>query len=262
LLKTLFMLVEVVLTMEYLDMILIMMSFTMLLILQHHFYIHLILKNQLLLPPIDLGLSAVETIEYDSQLKRLLIYGPLPNKQMALMSYSTTGGPAGILTIINQYKSLASTVVDSPNQLLYVIGTNNTQWNYGTIDLNNPTQLVSSFNLQCNFTQQFSFEINCLYYDSDDKKLYAVGVTNPLAYWLVDIPIDQKGACTAYPMKPDEFGIATAFTYDQITKTMWFGYAVNGPSRLVSYDVKNKKISNDFVFSDQVVLEDLQVTYF
>jgi len=222
------------------------------------------LKNQVLLPPIDMGFSFIETIDYDTVQKRLLVYGPLVNKQPALMSYSTNGGDAELMAYINQFTGLAATIVDSKNQLYYVIGTNSSQWSLGIIDLNDPSGLKASYPIQCNFSFAYSFEENCLYYDESQKKLYAIAVsTHPdLAYWLADIPIDKQGMCTAYPIQTSQFGIGTAFTYDQMSKTLWFGFAVNGPSRLISYDTQKHMITNDFEFSDIVVLEDLQVTYF
>jgi len=222
------------------------------------------LKNGVLLAPIALGFSSVLTIDYDTQNKRLLLYGSLPsNSGFGLMEYSTNGGPSDLMAKITQYSSLAATAVDSPNQKYYVIGSNGT-WNFGIIDLNNPTQLEASYPLKCNFTGVYSFELNSLYYDDNDKKLYAIGVTNTprLSYWLADIPLSNPSSCVAYPMLVKDFGIATCFTYDQNTKTMWFGWAPNGPSRLISYDVAGRKISNDMVFSNRVVLEDLQVAYF
>jgi len=221
------------------------------------------LKNQLLLAPIALGFTSVLTIDYDSQIKRLLIYGFLKDGH-GLMSYSTSGGKAVMLSSLPEYTSIASTIVDSEKQLYYVIGTNSSTWNFGVIDLNNPDSLKSSFNLKCNFSFPYSFELNALYYDSDTQNLLAVAVSNSpsLAYWLAVIPIDGKGSCIAYPMQPSIFGIATCFTYDQVTKMMWFGFAPNGASKLIQYDVNNLQIVNEFAFSDQVVLEDLQVATF
>jgi len=221
------------------------------------------LKNQLLLAPISLGFTSVLTIDYDSKLQRLLIYGALKDGY-GLVSYSTAGGKAALLSRLAEYKSVASTIVDSENQLYYVIGTNTTTWNFGVIDLADPDSLKASFNLKCNFTYPYSFELNTLYYDSDTQNLLAVAVSNSgsLAYWIAVIPIDGQGSCIAYPMKPKVFGIGTCFTYDQVTKMLWFGFAPNGPSQLIQYDVANLKIVNEFEFSNQCVLEDLQVATF
>jgi len=223
------------------------------------------LENQVLLAPISLGLASVETIDYDSSKKRLLIYGALPDKQgNGLIAYSTTGGAGGLMSRLPEYKSIASTAVDSDNQLYYAIGTNTSAWNIGTIDLNDPNNLKSNYPITCNFTIPYSFDVNSLYYDSDTKNLIAITVTTKpaLAYWVSVIPIDGMGKCTAYPIKTSSFGIATCFTYDQMTKTLWFGFARNGPSQLISYDVNTFTTTKEFDFSAQVVLEDIQVTYF
>jgi len=247
-------------------MIQIMMCYTMPLISLLPSFFSSDVEKQTLLPPIALGFAAVLNIDYDSKQKRLLVYGMLPqNKGNALMAYSTNGGPGGILSLIPEYKSVISGYVDSDNQIYYVIGSNSTtQVNIGSIDLNNPDNLLTNYQIKCNFTIPYYFELNSLYYDPDSKNLIATIATfvPALAYWLAIIPSNGQGSCTAYPMKTSMFGIATCFSYDQITKTLWFGFAPNGPSRLISYDLNKMKITNEFVFSDSVVLEDLQVTYF
>jgi len=222
------------------------------------------LDNQLLLAPISLGLSAVLTVNYDSSQKRMLIYGQIQGQGNGLITYSTNGGAGALVSRIPEYKSLAGTTVDTKNQIYYVIGTNSTQWNIGALDLNNPDNLDSNYPIKCNFTIPYNFELNTLCFDSDTNNLITIAVTGQpsLAYWVAIIPANGQGACTAYPIKTSVFGIATCFTYDQMTKTLWFGFAPNGPSKLISYDVKNLKMGTEFVFSDQVVLEDLQVTYF
>jgi len=183
---------------------------------------------------------------------------------MGLISYSTSGGAGNIISRIPEYKSVAATTVDSDNQLYYIIGTNSSSWNIGTVDLNSPNQLKTNFPISCNFSIPYSFELNTLYYDSDTEILYSIAVTSQpkLAYWLAAIPLSDNGKCTAYALKTSVFGIGTCFTYDQSTKTLWFGFAANGPSRLISYDVKNLMPGQEFVFSDSVVLEDLQATEF
>jgi len=218
------------------------------------------LKNQVLLPPIDLGLKAVLTIDYDKSLKRLLVYGMLPNG-LGLMTYSTSGGASGLLSVLTEYTSIAATAVNSMAQLFYVVGTNSSSPNLGIIDLNNPSQLKSNFPMKCNFTFPYGIELNTLYYDELDNKLFCIAVSNSpsLKYWVAEVGI-SNGNCVAYPIDTGIFGIATAFTYDQITKVMWFGFAPNGPGRLYGYDTKAHKVVSNFEFGD-TVLEDLQVTY-
>jgi len=223
------------------------------------------LSNQVLLAPISLGFASIWIIDYDSSQKRLLIYGEISQEDgMGLVSYSTSGGKGELLSRLPEFKSIAGTAIDSANQLYYIIGTNSSAWSIGTVDLTDPDELKSNYPIKCNFSGLYSFEVNTLYYDSDTKNLISIAVTNSpkLAYWLAIIPLSGNGACTAYPIPTSVFGIGTCFTYDQMSKTLWFGFAPNGPSKLISYDVGNLKAGVEFEFSDEVVLEDLQVTYF
>jgi len=122
---------------------------------------------------------------------------------------------------------------------------------------------VFSYKIQCNFTNFYVFELNALYLDESDNNLIAIAETlDPLRYWLVEIPIDQQGNCVAYDIEPGSMGVATAFSYDPKTKTLWYGYAPNGPVKLVAYDVKNHLVVKVFDFSDRLLIEDIQVTHF
>jgi len=216
--------------------------------------------NQQLIAPISLGATAVLKMVYDSLNKRM-IFTIVANRQLNMVAWSTIGSGYNLLNSrISQFdvEYYVDGTLDSKNQLYYMMFGNSTGMGWATFSTSSPNSPISSGTLNCGVP---GLVLNYIVYDPILSTIHGVGenASPTLKYFLIQITPGSY-RCTAQPIKTQEFGIATAFSFLPSTHTLYVAWAPDGPGKLYSVNVRTGATSG-LVIQGGVVITDVEVEF-
>jgi len=217
-------------------------------------------QSQSLIAPISLGATDVIKLVYDSLNKRM-IFTIVSNRQLNTVAWSTIGsGYQPLNSRVSQFdvEYYVDGTLDSKNQIYYMMFGNSTGMGWASFSTASSNSPISSGTIRC---QVPGLNLNYIVYDPVLGTIHGVGENQSpsLKYFLVQIT-PGSWTCTAQPIKTQEFGIATAFSFLPSTHTLYVAWAPNGPGKLYTVDVRTGATSG-LVIQGGVVITDVEVEF-
>jgi len=210
-------------------------------------------KNSLLKAPISLPVYAIARLDYDNVNKRLLALVYDIKKAPILISYSRSS-PVTTIFSFAPFGIPYSTAVDAATQTYYFVAVNGSQWYLHSFNLGSPSK-VNSYPLTLAPGDYPSY----LVYDAKRQTLFGVAENFKPSLNYKLLTMTTNGKVVEKSIATKAFGIATCFTYDPLTHTLYMGWAPNGPGQLYTLDVTTNTVTNVATLPGGIVLEDIEV---
>jgi len=224
------------------------------------------LKNAKLLPPIDFYSRGILNLNYDTNKDRLLV-SMFDAKLNPILASFPQDGPFSIVLQYPTNPHFARAAIDSGKQLFYWTSyrvVNNTfAYRYlSKIPLDNPNQ-ITSVQLKCPLPDGQVVWPQKMIWDSAKRQLFSIGVSfrgQVLRYWIEKM--DMSGNCQQISLQLSMQGIVTAYTYDQMTSTLYYALATNGGGYVFEADINSGKLKGNGVHVGmQLVPESIEFAY-
>jgi len=199
-------------------------------------------------------------MNYDTSNKRFLFTLVTQSGQLNMISWSTIGGGYYLQSsVIAKFdvESYIDGTLDASKQIYYMVFGNSSGIGLASFSTSSPNSPISSNGLNCG-TQ--GLIINYVYLDSSTSTIWGVGSTwtGGLKYHVLSIQTSSL-KCVVNPFKSSEFGIATSYSYNPSTKTLYVGWAPNGPGKIYTVNVQTGATTGYVVESG--VVTDLEVEF-
>jgi len=221
-------------------------------------------KKQLL-PPTDFGATEILGLNYDEGKRRLLTLFTVSGEGTFL-----TSSGSGIVNFFFQLPSSFDTArdmtsaVDETKQNYYLIvdvGKTSVKYEVATFDIDFAA-LASQVPLDDKTCGTLDPQFAA--YDAESGNLIGSSVvynqtSGSLAYFYTVIS-PKTGVCqmTALPVLN---GIVTCWTYNPLTKELWFGEATDGGSYIYSYNTQSGQLSQPLLIKGYLVPESIEISY-